>query len=104
MIRRRRRPRFAELVDRQLDFFDEDHAGLVHDTEAALAAYTSSPRDEAEERYGDFVDLVDAGRDALEEIRDTYARTLDEDADEEYRMTFNEHARKRFPRFGFELD
>ena len=29
MIRRRRRPRFAELVDRQLDFFDEDHAGLV---------------------------------------------------------------------------
>ena len=36
-------------------------------------------QDEAEERYGDFVDLVDTGRDELEEIRDTYAQTLDED-------------------------
>jgi hypothetical protein len=104
MRRKRGRPRFAELVDRQLDLFAEDHAGLVRDAEAALAAYTSSPKDEAEERYGDFVDLVDTGRDALEEIRDTYARTLEDDAAEEYRALFNDHARRRFPRFGFELD
>ncbi len=103
MIRRRRR-RFGELVDRQLALFAEDHAGLVRDTEAALGAYNSSPSDEAEERYGDFVDLVDTGRDELEEIRDTYAQTLDEDAADEYRLVFNDRARKRFPRFGFELD
>ena len=101
---RRRRPRFAELVERQLDLFEEDHAGLVGDVEAALEAYNSSPKDEAEERYGDFVDLVDTGRDELEEIRDTYAHTLEEDAAEGYRAVFNDRARKRFPRFGFELD
>jgi hypothetical protein len=101
---RRRPPRFAELVERQLDLFEEDHAGLVSDIEAALEAYNSSPKDEAEERYGDFVDLVDTGRDELEEIRDTYSQTLEEDAAEGYRAVFSDRARKRFPRIGFELD
>jgi len=104
MTWRRRRPRFGDLVERQLDLFASDHEGLVHDTEAALEAYNTAPKDEAEERYGDFVDLVDTGRDELEELRDTYAGTLDEDAADEYRRVFNERARRRFPRFGFELD
>ena len=101
---RRRRPRFAELVERQLDLFEADHAGLVNDVEAALETYNSSPKEEAEERYGDFVDLVDTGRDELEEIRDAYSQTLDEDMAERYRAVFNDGARKRFPRLGFELD
>jgi hypothetical protein len=103
VIHLRRRP-FAELVERQLDLFEREHAGLLRDCEAALRAYRAAPADEAESRYGDVVDLADTGRDALEEIRDSYARTLDEATADEYRVVFNDRARKRFPRFGFELD
>jgi hypothetical protein len=98
------RRRFADLVERQLDLFEGEHAGLIGDVEAALRAYDAAARDEAEERYGDFLDLVAAGQEQLVEIRDTYARTLDQDAGDEYRDTFNRRARKRLPRFSLELD
>ncbi len=98
-----RRRRFHDVVERQLDLFEADRAGLIGDVEAALRAYDAAPRDEAEERYGDFVDLVDTGEDELTALRDTYARTLDDDAADEYRETFNRLARKRLPRFGLEL-
>jgi hypothetical protein len=94
------RRRFADLVDRQLDLFAEEHGGLLGDTEAALQAYDRADRDEAEERYGDFVDLADTGRDLLVEIRETYASTLDDDLADEYREVFDRRVRKRFPRFG----
>jgi hypothetical protein len=96
------RRRFADLVDRQLDLFAEEHGGLVGDTEAALQAYDRADREEAEERYGDFVDLADTGRDLLVEIRETYASTLDDDLADEYREVFDLRARKRFPRFGLD--
>jgi len=98
------RRRFRDVVARQLDLFEAEHAGLIDDVEAALRAYDSAPREEAEERYGDFVDLVDTGREELEALRDAYARTLDEDAAEEYRDAFNHTARRRLPRFTLELD
>jgi hypothetical protein len=98
------RRRFVDLVGRQLDLFVEEYAGLIHDCETALAAYNRAGRDEAEERYGDYLDLVDAARDALVEYRDAYARTLDEQSAEEYEQVFNGLARKRLPRFGLELD
>jgi hypothetical protein len=96
--------RFVDLIERQLDLFAGEHAGLIADVEAALGAYDRAPRDEAEERYGDFLDLVETGTDELIELRDNYASTLDEEATEEYREAFNERARKRMPRFGLELD
>jgi hypothetical protein len=98
------RGRFVELVERQLELFATEHAALIRDCEAALDAYNGAPRDEAEERYGDYVDLVDAARDALLEYRDGYARTLDGDAAEEYEEAFNQLVRRRLPRFGLELD
>jgi hypothetical protein len=96
--------RFRDLVERQLDLFESEHAGLIRDAEATLRAYDAAPREHAEERYGDYVDLVDTGQDELTALRDAYARTLDEDAAEEYREAFNRRARKRLPRFGLELD
>ena len=96
--------RFVDLVERQLDLFEREYAGLIRDCEAALRSYDRAPRDEAEERYGDYVDLVDSGREALLEYRDGYARTLDEEAAEEYEEVFNGLVRKRLPRFGLELD
>lgn len=104
MIRFRRKRRFVDLVLRQLALFEEEHAGLIRDCEAALRAYDTAPRKEAEERYGDFVDLVDTGRCLLEEIRDTYAGTLARPVAEEYRATFDDLARKQLPRFALELD
>lgn len=98
------RGRFVDLVERQLDLFEGEYAGLIRDCEAALRSYDRAPRDEAEERYGDYVDLVDSGREALLEYRDGYARTLDEEPAEEYEEVFNELVRKRLPRFGLELD
>ena len=96
--------RFVDLVERQLELFEADYAGLIRDCQAALDAYNAAPREDAEERYGDYVDLVDATQDALVEYRDSYARTLDDDAAEEYEEVFNHLVRKRLPRFGLELD
>ncbi len=98
------RRRFADLVERQLDLFEREQAGLIRDVEAALAAYDRAERDEAEARYGDYLDLVETGQDELVELRDAYAASLDEDTADEYRATFNDRVRKRLPRFGLELD
>ncbi len=96
--------RFADLVERQLDLFAADNAELLADTEAALHAYDRAPREDAEERYGDFVDLADTGALLLVELRDAYAETLDGETADEYREAFDRRARKRLPRFGLELD
>jgi hypothetical protein len=98
------RGRFVDLVERQIALFTAENDGLISDTEAALAAYNRAPRDEAEERYGDYLDLVETGTDALVELRDNFAATLDEDSYEEYHDVFNRTVRKRLPRFALELD
>jgi hypothetical protein len=98
------RGRFVDVVERQIALFTAENAGLIRDTEAALAAYNRAPRDEAEERYGDYLDLVETGTDELIELRDNFASGLDEDAYEEYHAVFNKTVRKRLPRFGLEVD
>ena len=99
-----RRPRFADLVERQLDLFEREHAGLIRDCELALRAYHDAPAEEAEERYGDFLDVVDTAHDELIAMRDEYVRTLTAETAEEYVAAFNELARRRLPRFTLELD
>jgi hypothetical protein len=98
------RGRFVDVVERQIALFTAENEGLIRDTEAALAAYNRAPRDEAEERYGDYLDLVETGTDELIELRDNFASGLDEDAYEEYHTVFNKTVRKRLPRFGLEVD
>ena len=98
------RRRFADVVSRQLDLFGREQAGLIADCDAAERAYDAAPRDEAEERYGDYLDLVDTGTEALAELRDGYAATLEEDATEEYEAAFNRAVAKRFPRFALEIE
>jgi len=98
------RGRYVDVVERQLALFAAENEGLIRDTEAALAAYNKAARDEAEERYGDYLDLVETGTDGLVELRDNFASTLDEDSYEEYHEAFSKIVRKRLPRFGLELD
>jgi len=69
-----------------------------------IRGYDAAPRDEAEERYGDYVDLVEEGTEVLADIRDAFKRTLDDDAAERYEEEFNRAVKKRLPRFGLEID
>ena len=101
---RLRRPRFAELIERQLDLFAREHRGLIEDCVAAERAYDRAGRSEAEERYGDYVDLVETGTEVLADLRDNFAATLDEDAAEEYEDAFNRAVLKRFRRFALEIE
>jgi hypothetical protein len=99
-----RRNRFKDVIDRQLRIFERDYAELIRDAEAAEKAYVRAPRDEAEERYGDYVDLVETGTEALADLRDGFAATLDDDAAERYAAEFNRAVLKRLPRFALEID
>jgi hypothetical protein len=96
--------RFVELVERQLELFETEHESLLEDCRVALDAYNAASRDEAEELYGDYVDLVDSARDALLGYRYAYAATLDDEAVDEYEEVFNRLARKRLPSLALELD
>ena len=98
------RRRFADVVRRQLDLFEHEHAALIADCDAAERAYDRAERDEAEERYGDYLDLVETGTELLAELRDNYASALDEDAAEEYEHAFNRAVAKRLPRFALEIE
>ncbi|GIU95106.1 MAG: hypothetical protein KatS3mg012_1563 [Gaiellaceae bacterium] len=97
-MRIRRDRRFRELVERQLDLFATDEASLLAEAEAADRAWTNADREEAEERYGDYQLLVDAIGEALYDLREAYAATLEERTADEYRAAFDRAARKRFGR------
>jgi class 3 adenylate cyclase len=98
------RRRFADAIARQLDLFEREHAGLIADCRAALRGYDRAPRDEAEERYGDYVDLVETATEVLGELRDTYAQRLDEQAAEAYIGAFNRAVGKRLPEFALQIE
>jgi hypothetical protein len=99
-----RRARFADLIHRQLDLFERDHRGLIEDCMAAERAYNRADRDEAEERYGDYVDLVETGTEVLANLRDNFASTLDDAAADEYEQAFNRAVLRRFRRFALEIE
>jgi hypothetical protein len=98
------RRRFADVVSRQLDLFEREHAGLIADCAAAERAYDRADRSEAEERYGDYVDLVETATELLADLRDGYASTLEDEAAEEYEAAFNRAVLKRLPRFALEIE
>jgi hypothetical protein len=98
------RPRFTDLIGRQLDLFEREHRGLIDDIEAAERAYNRADRDEAEERYGDYVDLVETGTELLADLRDNFASTLEDDPAEEYIYAFNRAVLKRLRRFALEIE
>lgn len=98
------RPRFADLVKRQLDLFEQDQRGLIHDCSDAERAYDRAPREEAEERFGDYMDLVETGTELLAGLRDNYAASLEEGTAAEYEIVFNEAVLERLPRFALEIE
>ena len=101
---RLRRARFADAIDRQLDLFERENRGLIDDCIAAERSYTSADRDEAEERYGDYVDVVETGTQFLADLRDHFARTLEPEAAERYEREFNRAVGKRLRPFALEIE
>jgi hypothetical protein len=100
-----RRTRFADVVARQLDVFAADEAnGLLEEVRDAKAAYDRADRDESEELYGDYMDVVEAATESLADMRWQYAATLDEQPAAEYEDVFNRAVRKRWPALGLEID
>jgi hypothetical protein len=100
-----RRRRFADLIARQLDVFAEDEANNIFaEVRDRKALYDRADRDDAEELYGDYMDAVETATEALADMRDRFARTLDDDAAEEYEREFNRAVKKRWPSFGLEID
>ena len=98
------RRRFSDVIARQIDAFEREQADLVADCEAAERAYDRAERDEAEERYGDYLDLVETGTDLLASLRDNYASTLPVERADEYEQAFNRAVRKRLPRFALDIE
>ena len=96
--------RFAELVDRQLDLFVEEDAEFLARLDAAERDYDRADRENAEEAFGRFQELVEFGTETLAEMRDAYAGTLDDDAAAEYVAEFNRAVIDRLPRFGLEIE
>jgi hypothetical protein len=91
------RRRFAEVVRRQLDLFAADEAdGLLAEVREMKERYDGAARDAAEEAYGDYMDIVDAVKDALAEMRDRFARTLDHADVAVYAAAFERAARRRW--------
>jgi hypothetical protein len=96
--------RFAEVIARQLDLFVRDHLELLEECDEAERAYDRAERGQAEERFGDYQELVETGTEILADLRDNFAATLDEDSAEEYEAAFNRAVAKRLPRFGLEIE
>jgi uncharacterized protein YcbX len=101
---RLRRDPFRDVIARQLDLFVEDEADLLEECREKARSYERAPREDAEEAYGDFVDVVETATEALADMRDRFARTLDEDPAEEYEDAFNRAVRKRWPELGLEIE
>jgi hypothetical protein len=96
--------RFAELIARQLDLFVRDNLDLLEACDEAERAYDRAGREEAEERFGDYQELVETGTEILADLRDNFASTLDETAADDYEDAFNRAVVKRLPRFGLEIE
>jgi len=95
---------YRDVIERQLALFADEHGGLIRDVQAAERAYERAERDEAEERFGDYSDLVETATEVLADLRDHFAARLDEDAAETYTLAFNRAVLKRWPPFALELE
>jgi hypothetical protein len=95
---------FEDVIRRQLDLFESEHADLIAECEEAERAYDAAGRDAAEERYGDYADLVETGTEELAALRDHFASTMTAEAAIVYQAEFNRAVAVRLPRFALEID
>lgn len=98
------RRRFGDVVTRQLDLFEEEYSDLIAEADEAEAAYEDAGREDSEELFGDYMDVVESGAEVLADLRDHYASTLEGEVADEYREAFNRGVLRRLPRFALEIE
>src|SRR5581483_2076546 len=98
------RRRFADVIERQLRLFAEEHAELIQQVDRAERIYDRADREQAEYRYSEYADLVEEATEILADLRDHFASTLDEPAEERYCAAFNRAVLKRWPPFALEIE
>jgi hypothetical protein len=91
------RRRFSDVVARQLDLFEGEHAEALDAVRRARRRHVGSDAEDAEETFGDYADQVEWAAEDLAALRDTYAGTLDDAAADAYRSAFARAVRRRFP-------
>jgi len=91
------RARFGDVITRQLAMFADDHRDLMLRVEQARVSYTHAGASEAEERYGDYMDLVEEAEEELLALRDRYAETMAARDRMRYEREFSKAAERRLP-------
>jgi hypothetical protein len=91
------RPRFGDVITRQLAMFAEEYHDLLLRTEQARVSYTHSRAESAEELYGDYMDLVEEAEDELLALRDRYAETMAARDRMRYEREFRKAAERQLP-------
>jgi isocitrate dehydrogenase kinase/phosphatase len=99
-----RRGRFADVISRQLDLFAQDNRAVIDEAAYRHSLYDGSDRDDSEELYGDYIDALETATEILADMRDDYARNIEEGPDEEYETAFNRAVAKRWPMFALEIE
>ena len=99
-----RRDPYRDVIARQLDLFVEDGADLLEECREKSRAYERADREDREEAYGDWSDVIETATEALADMRDRFGRTLDGDAVEAYEESFNHAVRRRWPELGLEIE
>jgi hypothetical protein len=97
-----RRKQYTSLIESQIDLFLRDRRDVLEEVRERLEAYNHASRDEAEELYGDYLDAVETGTEILADMRDHYARSL-EDPDA-YLREFNRAVARRLPEYALEIE
>jgi hypothetical protein len=96
-VRLPRRARFRDVIGRQLDLFEADHGDLLGDVSEAEATYNQAGADEAEEAYGDYIELLEQAEEELLALRDRYAETMAGRMRPRYEQEFTRAAERRLP-------
>jgi hypothetical protein len=100
---RLRRP-FRDVIGRQLELFVHGHAGLLEQIADARRAYDDAGREDAEQRFAEYQAWASDATDALIQMRDAFAATLDDVRADEYAAEFNRAVRRRFADLALELE
>ena len=101
---RLRRDPFRDVIARQLDLFVEDQSDLLEECRDRYRAYEGADRGAGKKMSGGFSAARERATEALADMRDRFARTLDEDAAAAYEDAFNRAVRKRWSELGLEIE
>ena len=91
------RPRFSDVIRRQLELFEAESSDLLDRIDEAKRAYDRARAGEAEEAYGDYMDLVEEAEEELLALRDRYAETMAARDRMRYEREFSKAAERRLP-------